>query len=198
MIKRILPIAMLGAALISNTGCSNSTGDFKKVHGIEYKIVKEGHGKKPANGDVVQFNLVAKVDTTEIGNTYKQGHPGGGRCDSVSRSGDLQAVFPYVSVGDSVIVRISCDTLIKNTPKEAMGQLPPWMKKGKFIVVNMKIVSVESMDDYRKEMQAKQAEMMKEMQEKAAAQAPIDDKILQDYFAKHNLKPTKNRFRPLL
>lgn len=45
MIKRILPIAMLGAALISNTGCSNSTGDFKKVHGIEYKIVKEGHGK---------------------------------------------------------------------------------------------------------------------------------------------------------
>jgi FKBP-type peptidyl-prolyl cis-trans isomerase len=65
------------------------------------------------------------------------------------------------------------------------------MKKGNTIVVNMKVVAVESMQEYQKDMQQKQAEMMKKMDEQKAQQAPVDDKILQDYFAKNNIKPMK-------
>ena len=193
MLTRILPIAILGVALISNTGCNSNSG-FKKAHGIEYKIIKDAPGKNAQMGDIVEFNLIAKADTTELGNTYKQGKPGVMRVSEVKNAGDLQAVFPYLSVGDSAIVEISCDSIIKSIPPAQLDQamkMQPWMKKGKKITINLTVVSIKSMEDYKKDMDAKQAQMQQEMKEKAAVQLPVDDKILQDYFAKNNIKAQK-------
>ena len=53
------------------------------------------------------------------------------------------------------------------------------------------VISVKPIEEYQKEMQVKQAEMEKEMQAHAGQQAPIDDKILRDYFAKNNITPQK-------
>jgi FKBP-type peptidyl-prolyl cis-trans isomerase FkpA len=194
MIKRILPIAILGALLIGNIGCNSSNSGYKKTHGIEYKIIKDAPGKNAVKGDIVEFNLTAKVDTTELGNTYKQGKPGVMRVDDAKNSGDLAAVFPMLSVGDSAVVLISCDTIIKSIPPAQLEQarkMQPWMKPGKKITITLSIVSIKSMDDYKKEMDAKQAEQQKEMKAKAEQQMPIDDKILQDYFAKNNIKAQK-------
>jgi len=47
------------------------------------------------------------------------------------------------------------------------------------------------MEEYKKDMQAKQEQMQSEMKAKAEQQKPIDDKMLQDYFAKNNIKATK-------
>lgn len=193
MVKRILPIALLSAVIISNTGCNSNTG-FKKTHGIEYKIVKDTHGKKAQMGDIVEFNLIAKVDTMELGNTYKQGHPGALKVGEAKGAGDLTAVLPLLAAGDSAIVQISCDSIIKSIPPAQLEQalkMQPWMKKGKKIVINMAIVSIKSMDEYKKDMEAKQAEMQNEAKAKAAQQLPIDDKTLQDYFAKNNIKAQK-------
>jgi FKBP-type peptidyl-prolyl cis-trans isomerase len=194
MLTRILPIAILGVALISNTGCNSNNGGFKKAHGIEYKIVKDAPGKNAQMGDIVEFNLIAKADTTELGNTYKQGKPGVMRVSEVKNSGDLQAVFPYLSVGDSAIVQISCDSIIKSIPPAQLEQamkMQPWMKKGKKIVINLSVVSIKSMEDYKKDMDAKQAQAQQEAKAKAAVQMPIDDKTLQEYFAKNNIKAQK-------
>ena len=194
MLTRILPIAILGVALISNTGCNSGSGDFKKTHGLEYKIVKESKGKKAQQGDVVEFNLIAKCDTTELGNTWKQGRPGVTQVGEVKGSGDLRAVFPFLAAGDSAIVQISCDSIIKSIPPAQLEQamkMQPWMKKGKKIVINLSVVSIKSKEDYQKDMSAKQAQMQEEMKAKAAQQLPVDDKILQDYFAKNNIKAAK-------
>ena len=193
MIKRIIPIALLGAALIGNTGCgSNAT--FKKSHGIEYKIVKDVPGKNAAKGDIVEFNLIAKADTTELGNTYKQGHPGAMRVEEIKNSGDLQAVFPFLSKGDSAVVLISCDTIIKGIPADQLERaqkMQPWLKKGNKVTITISVVSIKSEEDYKKEMQAKQEAKQAEMKARAAQQLPIDDKMLQDYFAKNNIKAEK-------
>ncbi len=190
MIKRIIPIAILGLAIISNTGCKNDSG-FKKLKGIEYKIVKDVPGKNAQMGDIVEFNIVAKADTMVLGDSRKQnGKPVPMRVEEIKGSGQWQAVFPMLSAGDSAIVEISCDTIMKNLPPNQQ-QLPPWMKKGKKITINLSIVSIKSMDDYKKEMDAKQAEQQKEMKAKAEQQMPIDDKMLQDYFAKNNIKDQK-------
>ncbi len=191
MIKRVLPIAMLGAAFISNTGCKSNGGDFKKVNGIEYKIVKDAPGATAKMGDIVEFEMVANVDTTVLNDTRKQGRPGVVRVDSSRNKGDFQAIFPMLSVGDSAVVEISCDTILAGIPPAQMQGAPAWMKKGKKIHVTIAITAIKSMEEYKKEMETKQAEEMKKMQEKAAAQLPIDDKNLQEYFAKNNLKPEK-------
>ena len=198
MINRILTLAVLGAAVISNTGCSNDSG-FKKVHGIEYKILKDAPGPTAKMGDIIELNLVAKVDTLVLFDSHRQ--QGGNppvpmirKVDSVRMAGQFEAIFPYLSVGDSAIEYISCDTIIKTIPadkRDMVLQQSPWMKKGKKITVTMSVVSIKSMDDYRKEQQAEQAKMMEDMKAKEAAQAPIDDKALQDYFAKNNVKAQK-------
>lgn len=191
MTKRIIPIALLGAATLGITACGGGGGDFKKAKGIEYKLVKDVEGKNAAIGDIIEFNLLAKVDTIVVGDTYKQGQPQITKLDSARNAGDLMAVFPYMSAGDSAHVKISCDSILAKMPAEQIGRVPTWMKKGAVINVYVKLVSVKNEADFQKEMQAKQEAQMKKMEEEKAKQMPIDDQKLQDYFAKNNLKPMK-------
>lgn len=192
MITRIIPVALLSALIIGNTGCK-SDGGFKKLKGIEYKIVKDAPGKNAQMGDIVEFHMLAKVDTFTLADTRAQGSPAPVRVEDVKSSGQFQAVFPMLSAGDSAVIEISCDTLIANIPEaqKQQQQLPPWLKKGNKIKINMSVVSIKSMDEYKKEMEKKQEDMQREMKEKAAQQMPVDDKMLQDYFAKNNIKPMK-------
>jgi FKBP-type peptidyl-prolyl cis-trans isomerase len=189
MTTRIIPIALLGAAAIGFTAC-NSGGEIKKVKGVEYQIVKDAKGKNAAIGDIVEFNLIAKVDTTTLNDTWKQGQPGVMRLDS-ARNGDWQAVLPYLSPGDSAVVYVSCDTILKNIPADQLSRVPAWLKKGNKITINLSLVSIKTEEQYNKEMEAKQAEQMKKMEEQKAAQLPLDDKSLQEYFAKNNIKAEK-------
>jgi FKBP-type peptidyl-prolyl cis-trans isomerase len=200
MIKRILTIALIGAAIIGNTGC-NKGGDFKKTHGLEYKVVKAGTGRMAKLGDVVEFHIIANVDTLdpttkktnslEVGNTYKQGRAAMTRVQEIKQSGQFQSLFPMLKAGDSAIVHISCDTLLQSIPPEQRMRVPSWLKAGNRIVINLKMVSVMSEDEAKKAQQAEQQKMQDEAKAKAEQQMPIDDKILQDYFAKNNIKAQK-------
>jgi len=84
----MLSLGFFITSCVSNTTSENSApptpkedkinifsndGGFKKIHGIEYKIVKDTHGKKAKDGDVVEYNIKAKVDATELADTWKQG-----------------------------------------------------------------------------------------------------------------------------
>ncbi len=197
MIKRILSVALLSAVVISNTGCGGK-GDFKTVHGISYKIIKDAPGKTAKMGDIVEYHLFVKVDTLPgksliLADSRKQnnGQPQPDRVDTIRMVGDYRAVFPFMSAGDSALVEVSCDTILKTVPPNQMGNLPPWLKKGNKVVITVAMVGIKSMEEFQKEMSEKQSKMMAEMKEKAEAQKPIDDKILQDYFAKNNVKPAK-------
>lgn len=192
MTTRIISIALLSAATIGFTACNNSGGEFKTINGMEYKIVKDAKGKNAAIGDVVEFNLVAKCDTTVINDTWKQGRPAANKVDSARNSSDIMAVFPFLSPGDSAIIVISCDSILAPMTAEQLSRgVPPWLKKGNKITINLSVVSVKSEADYQKEMEAKQAEEMKKIEDQKAQQLPLDDKTLQEYFAKNNIKAEK-------
>ena len=181
MIKRILPIALLGAAFISGTGCKNDSGFKKLPGGIEYKIIKDAPGKNAMVGDIVEYNFIAQVDTTTLYDSRKkEGKPHVDRVEDMKTPGQYQAVLPMLSAGDSAMVQISCDTILSTIPADRRQGLPPWLKKGNKIKIYISVVSVKSMDDFKKEMDAQ-----------ASAQAQTDDKILQDYFAKNNIKAQK-------
>jgi len=180
MLRKFLTVALLGVVVMNGTSCTSGNG-FKKINGVEYKIVKDAPGKTAVKGDIVEFNILAKVDTMVLGDSRKQmnGEPARMMVDTISKPGSWQAVIPFLSAGDSAIVEISCDTLLKNIPP-TQQQLPPWLKKGKKITIYLSIVSIKS-----------SAEMQKEQTEKSSAQAGTDDKMLQDFFAKNNIKANK-------
>ena len=197
MITRILPIALLGAVIIGNSSC-NGGGEFKKTNGIEYMIVKDAKGKNASMGDVVELNITAiadsgaKNDTFTLGDSRRdnKGMPIQMMCDSAAFRGDYKAVLPMLSVGDSAVVKVSMDTIIKSLDKQ---RLPEWMKPGgnHKITFLLSVVAIKSKEEFNKERESKQADMQKEMEAKKAAQMPIDDKTLQDYFAQHNIKAEK-------
>jgi FKBP-type peptidyl-prolyl cis-trans isomerase FkpA len=181
MIRRILPIAFIGLTLIANTGCKNE-GSFKKAKAVQFKIVKDASGKNIQIDDIVEYQIVAKCDTYTLGNSWIQngGKPAMAKMEETKERTDFRAVFPSLSAGDSAIVEIFCDSILNDIPESQRQGLPPWLKKGNKVVVNLSIISVKSKADFDKEQQAK-----------SANQGATDDKMLQDYFAKNNLKPTK-------
>jgi len=155
-------------------------GFSKTPSGLEYKfIVDEAGATTPKIGDYIQVHIVTSVDDSVIFESRKinNNEPVQFQVAAPQMKGDLIEAIMLMTIGDSVVVRMSVDSLIKaGTPAQA------WMKQGENqkIVYRLTLVSLKSMD-----------EMKKEQEEQAAAQKGIDDQLLQDYFKANNIKATK-------
>lgn len=174
---------MLSAVILANTGCKHEA-EVKKVKGIEYKIIKDVPGTNAKVGDMIEFHILAKCDTQVLGDSRRDnaGKPVPMQVQETTDIAQFQSVFPYLSAGDSAVVTISCDTMLavikKTNPNQT--QLPPWLKAGNKVTVTISMVSVKSKEQAEADAKAN-----------ATKQAEAEDKALQDYFAKNNLKPTK-------
>ena len=212
----IIPFVIAGCSLLSVSSAQGQTkkpaaktpaaaksaggikvdASFKKVKGVAFKILKDVPGKNAEIGGGLEFNLIAKCDTLVLGDSRMQngGKPVTVPVMDVKEIGQFQAVFPFLSAGDSVLIVISCDTILKTVPEDQRKNLPPWLKSGNSVNINMAVVSVKSKEDMEKEQaaaQAAQAAAAKEAEANAGKQVEIDNKILQDYFTKNKIKPTK-------
>jgi FKBP-type peptidyl-prolyl cis-trans isomerase FkpA len=181
MIKQAVSIALLGSAIFSLSACKNS-GSFKTTaKGLEYKIVKDVPGPKPKMGDFVEMHIVVHMQTstgdTVLFSTYKMnnGNPTQFPMQAAQFNGDPAEGFMMLSPGDSAVFRVSVDSL-----KKMGGPLPPFMKSGSKLEYNVVLVSIKS-----------KAQMQADAEQKSAAQKGNDDKILQGYFAKNHLQPSK-------
>lgn len=181
MIKRIIPIALIGATIFSLNACKSGGGEFKKTEGgLEYKIVKDEPGDKHAAiGDIVEMHIKMKADDSLLADSRAEnmGKPVQIQLQTSPIKSDWTNGIALLTEGDSAIFRMSIDTLrsvLKGQP------LPPFMEKRKFLTYEVKLVSIKS-----------QKQMQEDQEKHAAAQNGIDDKLLQEYFTKNNLKPTK-------
>jgi FKBP-type peptidyl-prolyl cis-trans isomerase FkpA len=181
MIKRIVPIALMGAAILSLNACK-SGGDFKKLEGgLEYKIVKDAPGdKKPKMGEILEMHIVFKADDTTLINSRKEngGQPVQIMMQPSPVKGDWISGLSNLTVGDSAIFRIPVDSLKKSMP--GGQQLPPFLEKRKMVIYEVVLVGIKTKEDIEKEQAAK-----------AQGQMDIDEKMIQDYMAKNNIQANK-------
>lgn len=193
--KRIAKTAMLTGALAlaccslalaqdkKSTKTSKPAAQDKKKDGyttlpsgLEYKIVKHGKGTaKPVLTDHVEINISVLMGDSVVFDSRKMNDnkPVPVQIQPRYKGDPLEAVMMMV-VGDSALLRMPVDSLKK------MGMAQPWMKEGSMLTYRVTLNSLKS-----------DAQMKKEMTENADKQKVIDDKILQDYFAKNNIKPLK-------
>jgi FKBP-type peptidyl-prolyl cis-trans isomerase FkpA len=182
MIKRILPIALCGAFILSINACKSDGGFKKTENGIEYKIVKDEKGASPKVGDFVELHMSAryKDDKTDTllfdSKTMNGSKPMQFPMPAPSFKGDIVEAFMLLSPGDSAVIKMSIDSI----KKQPGVQLPPFMKSGQKITYNVVMVSVKSQD-----------EMNKEKNAHADQQKATDDQLLQNYFKANNLAPSK-------
>lgn len=174
-------ILLAAVAVISS--CSKP---YKQTpEGMKYKVFSE-NGKPVVQGDFIQMNIEAKYKDSVLMSTAEMGMPEFFKYDTAQFPPDFKEVFRGLKVGDSIILKVSTDSLIKK------NQSAPFMKKGEFITQMFKVVKTYStqaqVDSARKALMP-----IAEAKQKAKEQEQLkkDDKILADYLAKNNIKAQK-------
>lgn len=155
--------------------------------GLQYKIIKHGTGKNtPNQGDALEFNVKWKVgkydgkskDSLLVDSrTLNAGKPLNMPYSEPKFAGDMQAVFPYLHVGDSAVIIVSIDSLKKTMKDQAF---PPFAKNGRFFIYEVALVSITDKD-----------KVASDAAINAKKQSDADEVLLKDYFAKNKLNPTK-------
>lgn len=184
---------------------SACTGAFKKAEGgIEYKIISNGSGPTVGYGNYIQLHIkqvyggtkdTVLLDTREI-------MPRIQILDSVNTPLAYYKIISQMKKGDSLVIRLLTDTAFKERPQE----MPEFMKKGKYLYTLVKMVNIfESQQEADSANKAEQIlakprvykKQLEEFEKDLAtkkAQLDIDDKILQDYFAKNNINAVKSKW----
>ena len=179
MIKRILPIALAAGIVLTGMSSCTPNGGFKTTKsGLEYKIVKDvPGGQSPKMGDFVEMHIHVHIGDSDLFNSRKMNNnmPFSFPVQAPSFKGDPIEGFMMLTPGDSAVFRVAVDSL-----KKAGAQLLPWMKPGQKLEYDVVLVSIKN-----------KQQMKADADVKSSAQRGVDDKMLQDYFAKNNLHPEK-------
>jgi FKBP-type peptidyl-prolyl cis-trans isomerase FkpA len=165
---------------------ASGEGFTKLPSGLYYKKIKDANtGNSPKVGDYVEVNILTKIDKTSVGDSVifdtrdmDHGKPVPFQIQKSNFNGDLVEGLQLMTAGDSFVFKLVVDSLLK------AGAAPsvPWMRKGEgqMLYYYTTLASVKS-----------SADVEKERQENASKQVAIDEKLLQDYFAKNNIKASK-------
>lgn len=162
----------------ATTTAKSADGYKKLASGLEYKIVKHGTGKrKPVIKDHIEMYIHVHIDDSVLFDSRKMygEKPVPYPIGAAKFKGDPVEGFMMMVVGDSAIFRLPVDSMQK-----AGNQLLPWMKPGQKIEYDVVLVSVRSEEEDKKF-----------NDQKSLVQKGVDEKLLQDYFKKNNIKADK-------
>jgi len=124
---------------------AKAQNDFKTTpDGSMYKIFTSNTGDKIKVDDIITFNFIEKTDKDSIlASSYLKGAPVQTRIVKPQNISDLMQVFPLLTIGDSVLVHIPTDTIFSGHDDKR----PSFFPKGSKLVVILKILRVQSLND---------------------------------------------------
>lgn len=195
MIKKTLLLAGAGAlAMVSCKNDSQFDGYTRAESGLHYKFFnqdenavkpEEGSGigirytiKKQANDSL----LVASKDVVQDGSGILRQILNKSAC-----KGCIEDAIMMLGKGDSAAFIISADSFFLKTMRQ--NELPPFIKKGEFLLVNMKMEEVKTkkeIEENTKKQMEEQEAMLKKFKD---AEQPSIDK----YIADNKLNVTLNK-----
>ncbi|MBK8611083.1 MAG: FKBP-type peptidyl-prolyl cis-trans isomerase [Chitinophagaceae bacterium] len=191
--------------LISMVALSACTGSYKKGdEGLEYKIIPAGKGETIGYGNYMYIHIKqvygGAKDTVLL--DTRDYMPRIQLFDSANTPMAYYKILKQLRRGDSLIIRLLTDSAFKNSPNE----MPPFMKKGKFLYTHVKMIDFYNDKNAadsaikndallaRPKMLKKQIEEIEKELETKKAQLDIDNKIIEDYLTKNNIKATKTKW----
>lgn len=179
-----LVFILLAVAVIS---CGGSRQ--RSEAGLEYIHRIKNDGKKPQNGEIVvaQMLLIAKNKgkDTILRNTYTEPQPFATPYQVDPKADPIVKSLGIVSAGDSITFFVPIDSLLKGAPR------PPFVDAASEVRIEVKVIKIQTQEEYGKEMQAKMMEAQAEMQKKQEAQKPLDEEIIKKYVADNKLAATR-------
>ncbi|MBV8389345.1 MAG: FKBP-type peptidyl-prolyl cis-trans isomerase, partial [Mucilaginibacter sp.] len=146
---------------------------MKTPKGALVKVVTSNPGDKIKLSDVITFDVVQKTEKDSVlFSSYALGHPLKIQVQACQNVGDLMDALPLLAAKDSAYIKVPTDSVFKDHE----DQRPPFLKKGSWLVFNVKIDKIQSLQEAIDEKNAA-AEKVK------ASEAADRDK----YIANHKL-----------
>jgi len=177
MTKQVLKLAVLGTAMFQLVACNKAK--FNKIGAVEYAIVNDVKGTNAKPGDILTMNITLKVGDSVFADSKRDnnGKPIEFQIPPmVSSPIEWTQALSKFSAGDSGVIRISADSI-----KKYIKQLPPFIKEKQMLVYSFKVISIKTLEQAEKEMQAMTQNQLK-----------LDDEVLQNYFKEKGITPTKS------
>lgn len=152
--------------------CANAQDNTVKTpKGALVKVVGGNPGDKIKLNDVITFDVVQKTEKDSIlFSSYSLGHPLKIQVQQCQNVGDLMDAFPLLAAKDSAYIKVPTDSVFKDHE----DQRPPFLKKNSWLVFNVKIDKVQSLQEAIDEKNAA-GEKMK------ASEAADRDKFIADH-----------------
>ncbi|RRB04504.1 FKBP-type peptidyl-prolyl cis-trans isomerase [Larkinella rosea] len=173
-LKTISKLSLLVVVLAS---CDNNRVQVTE-NGLKYKFHEDVEDTRKAKvGDVMTFNLTVKnsKDST-LGSSYLNGSPVKQPLQASTFKGSLEEGLALLSKGDSATIYVNADSIAARSQQP----LPPFIPKGSDIAYTIKMIDIQSMEEFQKAQVA--------VREK---QKGTDEKTIADYAAKNKLAGQK-------
>ena len=151
--KTLLSVLFLGASVqvMAQDNLQTLPG------GVQYKIYTNNTTPKIKVNDVITFNMIQKTDKDSVlYSSYTTGKPGKLQVQAAQNNLDLMSFLPLLTVQDSALFRVPADSIFKGAPD---SERPPFLQKGAFLSVVLKIEKIQSMEDAMAEYKAEMEKM---------------------------------------
>jgi len=195
-------IYLSAICILALSACTNS---FKKGDkGLEYKIIANGSGKTIGYGNFMLIHIKQVYGGTKdtVLLDTRDFMPRIQVFDSVSTPMPYYKIITQMRKGDSVIIRLLTDSAFK----DGKQQMPPYMKKGKFLYTHVSMINffeTQEQADSAIRVEAAMAKpkiykkQVEEIERDLAAkkeQLAADSKVIEDYLLKNNIKAQKTKW----
>jgi len=165
---------------------ANAQNDLQRTpNGAMFRVFTHNTGEKIKLNDVVTFDIIQKTDKDSVlMSSYDSRNKGITRVQPPDSLKDfiginLMQVFPLLALNDSAEVKIPTDSMFKGHE----DQRPPFFSKGSNLVLMLKILRVQSLNDAIAERNAAIAARDAMIEKLKTSEKPDADK----YIASHKL-----------
>ncbi|MDO3625622.1 FKBP-type peptidyl-prolyl cis-trans isomerase [Mucilaginibacter sp. BT774] len=140
MMKKIALITLL--SLTAGICANAQDNSVKTPKGAVVKVVTSNPGDKIKPNDVITFDVVQKTEKDSVlFSSYMLGHPLKIQVQPCQNVGDLMDALPLLAAKDSACIKVPTDSVFKDHEE----QRPAFLKKGSWLVFNVKIDKIQSL-----------------------------------------------------
>jgi len=198
-------IPLITICLLILLSCSSRDEYVKAGEGFEYKIIRNGSGKKLEYGNFFAFHLkqyyVNGAKDTLLGDTREY-------MQRIEAFDSLNMPAVYIKAlgngqkGDSIVMRIATDSAYR----KFISRMPKHFKSGGYIYTTIRILNIfenrraadsANLAEYKLNAQKIYNKNLQEVEKKIEAnkaQLILDSKIISTYLDKHKLKYTRGKW----
>jgi len=149
---------------------SAQDGFQRTAKGTFYKMFTHNTGDRIKVGDLITINVIQKTDKDSVlFSSYQAKRPA---YVKVEEAGDMMDIFPLLTQGDSILVKVPTDTIYKGHDDAR----PPFFPKGSSLLITVHVEKVQTLESFMAERKAADAKVAAE--ESVNADKYIADKGL--------------------